>query len=55
MYVVYVVLAYIPNLPPAALLLGIVPLTVMGGYVNLISACACFISDITTVEDRSFR
>ncbi|KAK9732371.1 Major Facilitator Superfamily [Popillia japonica] len=53
--IVTLIVALIDNLSPWYLLIGNVPAAMFGGIAPLMMAVICFITDVTTEENRGFR
>jgi len=53
--VIYFILTFFPDLPPAFILFASIPVALSGGVVALIMSIFSFMSKITTIENRSFR
>ncbi|CAH2042464.1 unnamed protein product, partial [Iphiclides podalirius] len=50
-----VVYSMLDGLGPWWLILTVIPMSFTGGYTSLFTGAFCYLSDITTVENRSFR
>ncbi|KAI4466618.1 MFS transporter [Holotrichia oblita] len=53
--IVTLIVALIDNLSPWYLLLGSIPAALFGGIAPLMMAVICYITDVTTEENRGFR
>lgn len=54
-YIMWALLSMIPNLRPEFFLLASIPLSLCGGSVAIFMTLFCYISDVTTVQQRAFR
>uniref|UniRef100_A0A8D9BUR0 Solute carrier family 46 member 3 n=1 Tax=Cacopsylla melanoneura TaxID=428564 RepID=A0A8D9BUR0_9HEMI len=51
----WVLVSYIPDLPPIAVLVCSIPIALSGGLVTLYLGSFCYISDVTSIESRALR
>lgn len=51
----WVLVTYIPDLPPIAVLVTSIPVALSGGIVTFFLGSFCYISDVTSIESRALR
>ncbi|KAI5705051.1 hypothetical protein M8J75_011438 [Diaphorina citri] len=51
----WVLVTYIPDLPPIAVLITSVPIALSGGLTTFYLGSFCYISDVTSIESRAMR
>lgn len=51
----WVLVTYIPDLPPIAVLVTSIPVALSGGVVTFYLGSFCYISDVTSIESRALR